>query len=117
VELFGESLRARRLGQEPPEGGYPGAEIAEVAAELPLADDAPLEDWARVGPARAMSVLAGVRQVEPAALEEQPGARGDAPGRERSTDRAFDLGRSLADLTVKPFEIVPVGATIVVSWH
>jgi arginyl-tRNA synthetase len=49
VELFGESLRARRLGQEPPEGGYPGAEIAEVAAELPLADDAPLEDWARVG--------------------------------------------------------------------
>ena len=36
VELFGESLRARQRGQEPPEGGYPGAEIAEVAAALDL---------------------------------------------------------------------------------
>ncbi len=49
ITLFGESLRARRLGEEIPEGGYPGEEIAEVAALLELADDAPTEEWTARG--------------------------------------------------------------------
>ncbi len=49
IALFGASVRARRLGEEVPEGGYPGDEVAEVAAALPLADDAPLEEWTRLG--------------------------------------------------------------------
>ena len=49
VQLFGASARARRRGEEVPEGGYPGPEVAEIAAALPLGDDAPLEDWVEQG--------------------------------------------------------------------
>ena len=49
VELFGASLKARALGEEPPEDGYQGEYVAEVAAALGLADDAPVEVWARAG--------------------------------------------------------------------
>lgn len=45
ISLFGQSVLARRLGQEIPEGGYPGPELAEIAAALDLPDDAPLEQW------------------------------------------------------------------------
>ena len=34
VRLFGESIRARARGEEPPEGGYQGDYIAELAAEI-----------------------------------------------------------------------------------
>jgi arginyl-tRNA synthetase len=49
VDLFGESLRARARGEEPPEDGYRGAYVGEVAAQLPLDPDAPVEEWARAG--------------------------------------------------------------------
>lgn len=49
ITLFGQSVRARRLGQEIPDGGYPGAEILEVANALDLPDDAPLEEWTTRG--------------------------------------------------------------------
>jgi arginyl-tRNA synthetase len=49
VDLFGASVRARRRGEEPPEDGYPGAEIAEIAAALDLDPDAPVADWAVAG--------------------------------------------------------------------
>ncbi len=49
ILLFGQSVRARRLGEEIPEGGYPGEEIVEVAAELDLADNAPIEEWTARG--------------------------------------------------------------------
>ena len=35
VELLGASLKARRLGAEPPEGGYKGAYLKDIAAGLP----------------------------------------------------------------------------------
>ncbi len=35
VEMLGLSLKARLLGQEPPEGGYKGGYLREVAARLP----------------------------------------------------------------------------------
>jgi arginyl-tRNA synthetase len=35
VELLGQSLRARSLGQDPPEGGYKGAYLKDIAAALP----------------------------------------------------------------------------------
>ena len=37
VELLGRSLKARLLGQEPPEDGYQGAYLKELAAGLPAA--------------------------------------------------------------------------------
>ncbi len=65
VGLFGQSVQARRLGREIPEGGYPGDEVALIAAELDLADDAPLEDWVAKGVAlmveRIRASLASMR--------------------------------------------------------
>ena len=49
VQLFGQSVLARRRGDEVPEGGYPGAEVGEIAAALDLADDAPLAEWVERG--------------------------------------------------------------------
>ena len=39
VLRFGESVRARALGQEPPQDGYQGDYVAEIAAQLPAAAD------------------------------------------------------------------------------
>lgn len=49
ITLFGQSIRARRLGEEIPEGGYPGDEILAVANALELPDDAPIEEWTARG--------------------------------------------------------------------
>jgi arginyl-tRNA synthetase len=49
IELFGASLRARALGEEVPEEGYKGEYVAELAAELGLGPEAPLEEWMRAG--------------------------------------------------------------------
>ncbi|HEY8857940.1 MAG TPA: arginine--tRNA ligase [Gaiellales bacterium] len=49
IELFGASLQARAQGLEPPAEGYQGAYVADVAAELGLAADVPMEEWARAG--------------------------------------------------------------------
>ncbi len=39
VRRFGESVRARALGRDVPEGGYQGDYVAELAAEIPEAAD------------------------------------------------------------------------------
>jgi arginyl-tRNA synthetase len=49
VVRFGESLQARARGEEVGEGGYKGAYIAEIAAQIPDAATAPVEDVARRG--------------------------------------------------------------------
>jgi arginyl-tRNA synthetase len=49
IELFGESLLARARGEQPPEDGYQGEYVAEIAATLGLSPDAPVEQWARAG--------------------------------------------------------------------
>jgi arginyl-tRNA synthetase len=43
MQLFAESLAARKRGEEPPEGGYRGDYVAEWAAEMP--DDADPLEW------------------------------------------------------------------------
>ena len=48
MQLFGESLAARRDGKEPPEGGYHGRYVTEWASHMP-ADADPVQwgrDWA-----------------------------------------------------------------------
>lgn len=55
IELFLASLAARKAGAELPEGGYPGAYVAEWAAEMP--DHADLDSWGRQ---RVVGELAGV---------------------------------------------------------
>jgi arginyl-tRNA synthetase len=65
VGLFGQSVQARRLGNDIPEGGYPGDEVAVIAAALDVPDDAPLEEWVTKGVAlmveRIRASLASMR--------------------------------------------------------
>ena len=49
IELFGESLRARAQGAEPPADGYQGEYVAELAAALGLDPAAAAGEWARAG--------------------------------------------------------------------
>jgi arginyl-tRNA synthetase len=49
VRLFGESIRARARGEEPPEGGYQGEYIAELAAEIESASERDPDELARLG--------------------------------------------------------------------
>jgi arginyl-tRNA synthetase len=53
IRLLGESVQARARGQEPPEGGYQGEYIADVAAQIPGAAD---DDVATVA-AKAVEIL------------------------------------------------------------
>jgi arginyl-tRNA synthetase len=47
IRLLGESVRARARGEEVPEGGYKGDYVAEVAASIPGAADADVDELAR----------------------------------------------------------------------
>ena len=49
VRLFGESIRARARGEEPPEGGYQGDYVAELAAEIEGAAERDPEELAVLG--------------------------------------------------------------------
>ena len=49
ARLFGASIQARARGEAVPEGGYPGDYVAELAAGIPDAATAPVEEVARRG--------------------------------------------------------------------
>ena len=49
VRLFGESIRARARGEEPPEGGYQGEYVGELAATIEGAAGRDAEELAIVG--------------------------------------------------------------------
>jgi arginyl-tRNA synthetase len=49
VKRFGESIQARARGEQVPEDGYKGEYIAELAAAIPDAGTAPVEEVARRG--------------------------------------------------------------------
>ena len=49
IRLFGESIKARARGEEPPEGGYQGDYVGELAAEIPGAADADPDELAERG--------------------------------------------------------------------
>ena len=49
IDKFGQSLRARARGEEVPEGGYPGEDVAALATRLELDPDAPPQEFAQRG--------------------------------------------------------------------
>src|SRR4051812_33407430 len=49
VRRFGESIAARARGEDPPEDGYQGAYVTELAAAIPGAADMDITDLARRG--------------------------------------------------------------------
>jgi arginyl-tRNA synthetase len=53
IRLLGESVKARARGEDVPEGGYQGSYVADLAAQIPGAADAPTEEVAR----RAVELL------------------------------------------------------------
>ena len=64
-----------------------------------------------------MRVTPIVGEVETAALEHQPGTLRHATLRHGATGRADELGLFVGDFSEEVLEIVPVGASIVVSGH
>ena len=60
VRRLGESILARARGEEPPEDGYQGAYVAEVAARIPDAASKPVDELAAEGVALLM---AGIRET------------------------------------------------------
>ena len=85
VRRFGESIRARARGEEPPPDGYRGAYVAELAAAIPDAAEADPEALAREGVER---MVAWVR-----ATLERFGVRFDAFFSERSLHDSGALDR------------------------
>jgi arginyl-tRNA synthetase len=49
IQLFAESIQARTRGEEPPEGGYRGDYVAELAERIPGAAEAGLDELAQAG--------------------------------------------------------------------
>jgi arginyl-tRNA synthetase len=58
VQRLGESIRARARGEEPPEDGYQGSYVADLAAQIPDAANKPAAELAAAGVALSM---AGIR--------------------------------------------------------
>jgi arginyl-tRNA synthetase len=67
VQLLGESIRARARGEQPPENGYQGDYVVELAHEIQGAADVPVEELSRLGVelmvARAEQSLARFRVI------------------------------------------------------
>jgi arginyl-tRNA synthetase len=59
VELFGASLRARAIGEEPPEGGYQGAYVSELATQLGVTGD---DDPVELGQRGVAAMIEGMRE-------------------------------------------------------
>ena len=60
IELFGASLKARVAGAEPPQDGYQGEYVTELAAQLGLPADAGVSEWAGAGVAAMMEQIRDV---------------------------------------------------------
>jgi arginyl-tRNA synthetase len=58
VQRLGESIRARARGEEPPEDGYQGEYVAELAAQIPDAASKSVEELAAAG---VEILMAGIR--------------------------------------------------------
>jgi len=59
VQRFGESIRARARGEDPPPDGYRGAYVTDLAEALPGAAEAEPDDLARAGVARMVTAIGG----------------------------------------------------------
>ena len=98
MQLFAESLAARRAGDDPPEEGYQGDYVREWAAEMP--DDADPLTW---GAERA---IADQRETL-----ERMGVRFDTWFSERSMIESGAIDRALDDLRDRDFVYEADGAT------
>ena len=96
VALFGQSVQARRLGHDIPEGGYPGEEVHVIAAELNLPDDAPLEDWIANGVALMVERSLASMRVEFDLWTSEKGLH-ESGAVLAAIDRARDQGRIYED--------------------
>ena len=89
VDLFGASLRARARGEEPPEDGYRGEYVGELAAGLGLDPDAPVEEWTRAGTDAMIAAHPGDARALPVLVRHMvPGAVAVRERRGRARDRA-----------------------------
>jgi arginyl-tRNA synthetase len=88
VATFAASVRARARGEDVPEGGYPGAYVAELARELPA--DAELDELGR------LAVAAMVERI--AASLERFGVRIDRFSSERALHDSGAVERAFAAL-------------------
>ncbi|MEK6326608.1 MAG: arginine--tRNA ligase [Actinomycetota bacterium] len=95
VRLFAESIAARMQGREPPEGGYQGEYVAELARELSAAgaDPGDLDDVAR----RGIEVMRG--RIE--ATLDRFGVRFDSWFSQRSLHGAGGVERSIETLRAR----------------
>ena len=100
---FAESLAAQARGEEPPEDGYRGAYVAELAARIPDADGLPLDELAARG---VELMLAGV-----AATLDRFRVRLDRFFSERSLHSGGELERTLALLGERGHIYAREGAT------
>jgi arginyl-tRNA synthetase len=57
VRRFGESIQARARGEDPPEDGYQGAYVADLAREIDGAADMDVDELARVGLERMVGAM------------------------------------------------------------
>ena len=100
---FAESLAARARGEEPPEDGYRGAYVAELAARIPRAADLELDELATRG---VELMLAGV-----AATLDRFQVRFDRFFSERSLHSEGAIERTLALLGERGHVYTTEGAT------
>lgn len=98
IALFGASLRARRAGEDVPEGGYQGQYVADWAAEMPT--DADPAEWAYERAVR------DARQTLDAL-----GVHYDTWFSERSMVASGAIDAALADLRSRGFVFDADGAT------
>lgn len=101
VALFGASLQARARGEEPPEEGYQGGYIADVAAEIPNAATRPVDEVAVAGialmVARQKASLERFRTTfdrwfsERSLHQPRDPAEGSAESRPSEVDEAFGV--------------------------
>ena len=68
VTRFGESIRARARGEEPPEDGYQGEYVAELAAQIDGAAEADPDELARRGVELMLERVNGDARALPRAL-------------------------------------------------
>jgi arginyl-tRNA synthetase len=91
IRLLGESIQARARGQEPPEGGYQGEYVKDLAAEIEGSESLPVDELARLGVelmvARAERSLARFRVIFDRWFSQRSLHDGDPS----EVQRAFDL--------------------------
>ena len=101
AQLFGASVQARARGQEPPENGYQGGYVQEIADELPGAGDLPEGEVARLAIelmiARAERSLAGFRVLFDRWFSERTLHEGDPSPVRHAFDVLDEQGRTFRE--------------------